>query len=60
MYTLYGIISDIGHNNKKEFVAVCKSPVDNKWYRYNDNIVKEINDIYNEGNIYTLFYNKKE
>ena len=60
MYTLYGIISDIGHNNKKEFVAVCKSPVDDKWYRYNNSIVKEINDIYNEGNIYTLFYNKKE
>ena len=61
IYNLYGFIIDIGkNNNKKEFVAVCKSPVDDKWYRYNDNIVIQINDIYKEGIPYALFYNRKE
>ena len=26
------------------FIAVCKSPVDDKWYRYTDEIVTQIDD----------------
>ena len=43
-------------------MALCKSPIDNKWYRYDDDIVKPIknvnNDIIEFGTPYILFYEK--
>jgi len=61
-YTLYGVISD----NRKEiiphFVSSCKSPIDNKWYRYDDKEVTSITnlekDVIQYGNPYILFYKK--
>ena len=64
IYNLYGVITYIDQKTSDSyFVASCKSPVDNKWYRYNDDIVNPINDIQNEvinfGTPYILFYQKQ-
>ena len=64
IYNLYGVITHIGQSGPSaHFVASCKSPVDNKWYRYNDSIVNPINDVQKEiidfGTPYILFYQKK-
>ena len=46
------------------FIASCKSPVDNKWYRYNNSIVSSITnikkDVIDFGTPYILFYHKKK
>ena len=62
-YSLYGVITHIGESGPNaHFVASCKSPVDNKWYRYNDAFVNPISDIQKEivdfGTPYILFYEK--
>ena len=63
IYSLYGVITHIGQSGPNaHFIASCKSPVDNKWYRYNDAIVSPINDVQKEviefGTPYILFYKK--
>ena len=62
-YNLYGVITHIGQSGPNaHFIASCKSPIDNKWYRYNDAFVNPINDIQKEifdfGTPYILFYQK--
>ena len=64
IYDLYGVITHIGTSGPNaHFVASCKSPVDNKWYRYNDAIVSSINNVQKEiiefGTPYILFYQKR-
>ena len=64
IYNLYGVITHIGESGPNaHFVASCKSPVDNKWYRYNDAFVNPIKDVQNEiinfGTPYILFYQKQ-
>ena len=63
IYNLYGVISHIGESGPNaHFVASCKSPIDNKWYRYNDAFVNPIKDFKNEvidfATPYILFYQK--
>ena len=63
IYNLYGVITHLGESGPNaHFVATCKSPVDGKWYRYNDAIVTPISDfkkdVYNFGVPYILFYEK--
>ena len=63
IYNLYGVLTHIGESGPNaHFVASCKSPVDGKWYRYNDAFVNPINDIKKEvidfGTPYILFYQK--
>ena len=63
IYNLYGVISDISQNqSNSHFIASCKSPINNLWYRYNDSNVIPItniqNDIFELGNPYILFYKK--
>ena len=65
IYSLYGVITHIGQSGPNaHFVATCKSPIDHKWYRYNDSIVSPINDIQKEiidfGTPYILFYSKNK
>ena len=64
IYSLYGVITHIGQSGPSaHFVASCKSPINNKWYRYNDSIVNPIEniqrDIIDFGTPYILFYQKK-
>ena len=63
LYDLYGVISHIGKDSPNSyFVASCKSPVNNKWYRYNDALVNSINNLQREvmdfETPYILFYQK--
>ena len=65
IYNLYGVITHIGESGPNaHFVASCKSPIDNKWYRYNDSFVNPISNIEKEviefGTPYILFYRKNE
>ena len=64
IYNLYGVITHVGKGGPNaHFVASCKSPIDYKWYRYNDALIKPITDIQSEvieyGTPYILFYEKK-
>jgi len=64
VYNLYGVVTYLEESgNKKHFVAFCKSPCDNKWYRYNDDNVTSVEDIQREiidfGDSCILFYQKK-
>ena len=64
VYNLYGVITHIGQSGPSaHFVASCKSPIDNKWYRYNDAMVNPIYNIQKEiidfGTPYILFYQRK-
>jgi hypothetical protein len=63
LYDLYGVISHIEKGSPNSyFVASCKSPVNNKWYRYNDALVNPINNLQREvidfETPYILFYQK--
>jgi len=63
IYNLYGVITHIGQSGPNaHFVASCKSPIDNKWYRYNDAFVNPIINLQKEviefGTPYILFYQK--
>ena len=63
IYSLNGVITHIGQSGPNaHFVASCKSPIDNKWYRYNDAIVNPINNVEKEiidfETPYILFYQK--
>ena len=65
IYNLYGVITHIGQSGPNaHFVASCKSPVDQNWYRYNDSMVNIINDFQKEvidfGTPYILFYQKQK
>ena len=61
IYNLYGVITHIRESGS-HFIASCKSPVDNKWYRYNDAFVNPINNLQKEviefETPYILFYKK--
>ena len=64
IYNLYGVITHIGQSGPNaHFVASCKSPVDYRWYRFNDSIVNPINNLQKEviefGIPYILFYQKQ-
>ena len=63
IYNLYGVITHIGQSGPNaHFVASCKSPINNRWYRYNDAIVNEITNIQKDviefGTPYILFYQR--
>jgi len=63
IYNLYGIITYTNKSDSNEhFVASCKSPIDNKWYKYNDSIVNPIENVQKEimdiEKPYILFYQK--
>ena len=64
-YELICVLSHIGPSGMAgHFIAFCKSPVDNRWYIYNDAQVSECmdprynNDDMIEGLPYVLFYQK--
>jgi ubiquitin carboxyl-terminal hydrolase 2/21 len=63
-YELINVITHLGESSMSgHFIAYCKSPIDNKWYKYNDAIVSEsTSDFINSNNDelkaipYVLFY----
>jgi len=62
-YELIGVVTHLGVSGPGgHFIAFCKSPIDEKWYKYNDEKVTEAEkfNIYNEGVAYILFYRYKK
>ena len=63
IYNLYAVITHYGESGPSaHFLAFCKSPIDKRWYRYNDAVVTEVKDLKKDvidfGNPYILFYKK--
>ena len=63
IYDLYGVVTHIGESGESgHFVASCKSPCNNRWYRFNDAYITPINDVQSEiinfQMPYILFYKK--
>ena len=63
IYILKGVIAYYGQSGTNaHFIAFCKSPINNKWYKYNDAFVIPVTDIkmefINVGTPYILFYEK--
>ena len=64
VYDLIGVVTHMGESGASgHFIATCKSPIDNKWYKYNDDLVFPVNDfrteILNYAMPYILFYQKR-
>ena len=64
IYNLYGVITYIRQKGPNpHYVASCKSPIDYRWYRFNDSIVNPINNLQKEviefEIPYILFYQKQ-
>jgi ubiquitin C-terminal hydrolase len=65
IYSIYGVITHMGDSGEGgHFIAACKSPIDSKWYRYNDAFVSPIKDfnkdVTNFNTPYILFYHRKK
>ena len=63
IYNLYGVVSEVNQSGPSQhFIASCKNPIDNKWYKYDDAVVTPISDVQREvigfGDPYILFYQK--
>lgn len=64
IYDLIGVVTHMGESGASgHFVAHCKSPIDNKWYTYNDDMVFPVKnfqtEILNYAMPYILFYQKR-
>ena len=64
VYQLYAIVTHLGPSSMAgHFIAFCKSPIDNMWYKYNDGLVNLVgnsfNDIHDFGCPYILFYERQ-
>jgi len=64
-YKLIGVITHIGESGMGgHFIAYCKDPISQSWYKYNDAIVSDIQDqdfqkeVINFAMPYLLFYQK--
>ena len=43
-YKLIGVISYLGESEMRHFIAYCKNPITNTWYKFNDSFVSEVRD----------------
>ena len=62
-YSLIGVITHIGESSMDgHFIAYCRDPITELWYKYNDSFVSEVNDfqkeVINFSMPYLLFYQK--
>ena len=65
IYSIYGIITDMEQNEQSgNFIASCLSPIDGKWYQYNDENVREIinfeKEVLTNSKPYILFYQRNK
>ena len=63
IYNLVGVVTHLGESGPNaHFIAFCKSPINHKWYKYNDAIVTDVKNVKEEiidfGTPYILFYKK--
>ena len=63
IYDLIGVIIGLSSDHI-HFIAICKSPIDGLWYRYNDSFVSQVHDfkidILNYSMPYVLLYQRRE
>ena len=64
-YKLIGVITHYGESGMGgHFIAYCRDPISNDWYKYNDSIVNKVdnfqNEVINVGMPYLLFYQKEK
>jgi ubiquitin C-terminal hydrolase len=62
-YKLIGVITHIGESSMSgHFIAYCRDPIKDDWYKYNDAIVNKVenfqNEVINFAMPYLLFYQK--
>ena len=62
-YGLIGVVTHMGESGASgHFVAFCRSPIDNQWYNYNDDLCFPVQDLKREvidyAMPYILFYQK--
>ena len=62
-YKLIGVVTHLGESGASgHFIAYCKSPIDNKWYNYNDDLVTKVDNfkkqIIDYAMPYILFFQK--
>ena len=62
-YQLIGVITHIGESGMGgHFIAYCRDPIYNYWYKYNDSIVTPVgnfqSEVINFAMPYLLFYQK--
>ena len=62
-FNLIGIVSKFGDfGNNEYYISFCKSPIDNCWYKYNNDFVSKVNNLKKEiidsGEPNVLFYQK--
>ena len=55
-YELVGFIKHYGNDKSGHNIAYSKNMLDNKWYSFNDEIVKEINEYPSTEKSFLLFY----
>ena len=65
VYDLIGVVTHLGESGASgHFIASCKSPVDNNWYQYNDDLVNPIKNFKEEildfAMPYILFYENRK
>ena len=63
-YKLIGVVTHMGESGGSgHFIAYCRSPIDENWYKYNDDLVTKVYDvnkeIINYAMPYILFFKKK-
>ena len=64
IYDLIGVVTHMGGSDPSgHFIAACKSPIDGKWYQYNDDLAFAVNNlnsqILNYAMPYILFYQRR-
>ena len=64
IYDLISVVTHMGESGSNgHFIATCKSPIDNNWYQYNDDLVFKINNFKSQiveyAMPYILFYQKR-
>ena len=56
-YKLIGVVTHMGGNDSSgHFVAFCRSPIDDKWYNYNDDLCFSVNNLKNDVIDYAMPY----
>ena len=62
-YKLIGVVTHLGESGASgHFIAYCRSPINNQWYRYTDDLVTKVinfnEEIINYAMPYILFFQK--
>jgi ubiquitin C-terminal hydrolase len=61
IYNLYGVIHHFGSSQGGHYWATCKNFRDEKWYKFDDSVVREAeNSDIVASSAYVLFYKKNE